>query len=411
MTFNKLVPTLGVIIAIGLFQTPAAADSKYNVIYNFPGGSHGSGPNLFDALAIDGRGNLYGAAAGGTGTGCDGPCGVVYEMSRSGNGSWRENVLFDFSGYYVDGEPITSLALDNQGNLYGGAIGGKQGYGDLLYQLTPGTKGWNFAVVEDPGTSIGLVADAQGKNLYGFFGDWIEELSRGTDGWTLTTLYKLCPKGNDCKNGIRPLVPLSWDAKGNLYGTTYEGGFNYPQCYCGVAFQLTPNSDGIWTYHRLHVFGSFPTDGRYPYGGLTVDASGNVYGTAADGGGPKNRGTVFTLTQTAGGHWQETIIYGFPDKCLCATPGGNLVFDKAGNLYGTASSDIQCVHGGYSCGVVFKLAPQTNGTWKYSLVHRFTGGPDGDYPNGLTMDSKGNLYGTTTSGGTYNYGVVFEITP
>ena len=95
MRFKR--PTLAVIIAIGLFLTPAvSATSKYEVIYNFPGGSHGSGPNLFDALAIDAKGNLYGAAAGATGTGCDGPCGVVFEMTpggRTANG--EKHVLFD----------------------------------------------------------------------------------------------------------------------------------------------------------------------------------------------------------------------------------------------------------------------------------------------------------------------------
>jgi hypothetical protein len=240
MTLKRFALTL---VVTTVLVPVAWATSKYKVLYNFMGGNDGGGPNLFDALAIDGKGNLYGGAAGGTGTGCNGPCGVVFEMAPGANGKWSESVLFNFIGYYVDGEPVSSLALDSQGNLYGGAIGGKQGYGALVYQLTRGTGGWNFNIIEDPGTSIGLIADADGKNLYGFFGDWIRELSQGTDGWTLSTLYKLCPTGSDCKNGIRPLVPLSWDTKGNLYGTTYEGGFNYPQCYCGVAFQLTPNSD------------------------------------------------------------------------------------------------------------------------------------------------------------------------
>jgi hypothetical protein len=171
-----------------------------------------------------------------------------------------------------------------------------------------------------------------------------------------------------------------------------------------------PNADGTWKYHRLHIFGSFQNDGHDPYGGLTVAAAGNAFGTTTHGGGPQERGTVFKLTQTTGGRWKETIIYDFPDKCLCATPAGDLVFDKAGNLYGTASSDEQCVHGGYGCGVVFKLAPQKSGKWKYSLIHRFKG-PDGEYPNGLTMDNKGRLYGTTTLGGKYNVGVIFQITP
>jgi len=403
MRLNELALTLAVIVAIALFPTStAAAGGTYTVLYDFPGGADGGLPKLFAALAIDGKGDLYGAATGGTGTGCFGPCGVVYRMTARSNGRWRESVLFNFSA--VNGVPDTSLAVDRQGNLYGGASEGA-----TVYRLTPGTGEWNFDAIPVNGTNIGLIADAEGKNLYGFWGDSVQELWQGSDGWNLTLLYQLC-SSNNCKHGSRPLVPLSWDADGNLYGTTYDGGFNYPQCYCGVAFQLTPNSDGTWTYRRLHVFGTFKNDGRYPYGGLTVDASGNVYGTATEGGGPKNRGTVFKLTQTAGGRWKETIIYDFPDACNCAAPGGDLVFDGAGNLYGTASSDDQCVHGGYSCGVVFKLAPQKNGTWKYSLVHRFRG-PDGEYPNGLTMDSKGNLYGTTSLGGTYNYGVVFEIAP
>jgi uncharacterized repeat protein (TIGR03803 family) len=226
--------------------------------------------------------------------------GVVFEMSPGANGKWKEKVLFDFTGgYYGDGEPFTSLALDSHGNLYGAAEGGPQGL-SLIYQLTPGTGEWNFNIIEDPGTKIGLIADAAGKNLYGFWGDSVQELWQGSNGWNQTLTYQLC-SSNNCKHGSRPLVPLSWDAKGNLYGTTYEAGFNYPQCYCGVAFQLTPNSDGTWTYHRLHVFGTFKNDGRYSYGGLTVDASGNVYGTATEGGGPKNRGTVFKLTKTGGG--------------------------------------------------------------------------------------------------------------
>ena len=411
---KRFVVVLAFVLTAAISLSPLAAPtawagSRYRVLYNFAGGSHGSGPNLFAALAIDAKGDLYGGAAGGSGTGCDGPCGVVYEMTPGPNGKWSESVLFNFSGYYMDGEPVTSLALDSQGNLYGGAVGGKKGYGDLLYQLTPGAGGWNFNIIEDPGTDIGLIADAEGKNLYGFFGDWIRELSQGTDGWTLTTLYKLCPKGNNCKNGSRPLVPLSWDAKGNLYGTTYEGGFNYPQCYCGVAFQLTSNGDGTWTYHRLHVFGTFQNDGQSPYGGLTVDTAGNVYGTTTHGG-PHANGTVFRLAQTTGGRWKETIIHGFPAVNNAFAPGGDLVFDKAGNLYGTASSFKQCVGGGNGCGMVFKLTPQKDGSWKYSLVHLFRG-PDGEYPNGLTIDSKGNLYGTTTLGGSYDVGVVFEITP
>jgi uncharacterized repeat protein (TIGR03803 family) len=101
--------------------------------------------------------------------------------------------------------------------------------------LTPGAGGWNFNILPVFGTDIGLIADAEGKNLYGFWGDSVQELWLGTNGWDLTLLYQLC-NGNDCKNGSRPLVPLSWDAKGRLYGTTTLGGtYNV-----GVVFQITP---------------------------------------------------------------------------------------------------------------------------------------------------------------------------
>jgi uncharacterized repeat protein (TIGR03803 family) len=399
MRIKPFLPTLAATLSIALFLTPHSwAANKFKVLHNFTGHSDGGGPILFAALAMDAKGNLYGAAGGGSGTGCFGwGCGVIFELKRAGN-RWHESVPFTFTDPNTQGTPDTALALDRQGNVYGGSQNGF-----LLYQLTPGSGGWSFNALPVYGTNIGLIADAEGKNLYGFWGDSVQELWQGSDGWNLTMVYDLC-NGNNCKHGSRPLVPHSWDAKGNLYGTTYEGGFNYPQCYCGVAFQLTPNSDGTWTYHRLHVFGTFKNDGRYPYGGLTVDASGNVYGTATHGG-PTQSGTVFKLTETRDGRWKETLVYGFPNDRNGYAPGGNLVFDRSGNLYGTAGT--AACNGG--CGVVFKLAPRKNGTWKYSLVHRFRG-PDGEYPNGLTMDSKGNLYGTTSLGGTYNYGVVFEIT-
>jgi len=405
-------------LAVALVLTPAAlADSQYRVLHNFYGhngfpGPKGGNPVLFAVLAIDGSGRLYGPAAGGSGNKCFGPCGVIFEMSPEANGKWNESVAFNFDDPYTEGEPITALAIDGQGNLYGAAKGGPLGT-TLIYELTSGSGGWMFKMIEDPGTDVALIPDASG-NLYGFLGvgqysnGGVGELLPGSNGWTLTEIYSFCLKPT-CPDGSRPLVPLSWDTNGNLYGTTYEGGYSYPQCFCGVAFQLTLNSDGTWTYHRLHVFGSFPHDGRYPYGGLMVDASGDIYGTTTQGG-PHENGTVFRLSQTQEGHWEETLVYGFPAGNKALAPGNNLVFDDVGNLYGTAGSLERCTSGGFGCGLVFKLTPRKIGMWKYSLVHQFKG-PDGDFPNGLTMDSKGRLYGTTTTGGSYGVGVVFEITP
>lgn len=161
---------------------------------------------------------------------------------------------------------------------------------------------------------------------------------------------------------------------------------------------------GTWTYDVMHRF-SYRNDGANPYGSLTVDSAGNAYGTTTYAG-PYGNGNVFKLTPTKSGQWKLIVLYGFPDPNNGTTPGNNLVFDKAGNLYGTAGSP-SC---NGLCGVIFRLSPQKNGEWTYSVMHRFAG-TDGDYPNGLTMDSQGNLFGTTQAGGKYGYGVVFEITP
>jgi len=278
-----------------------------------------------------------------------------------------------------------------------------------MFQLTPGPGAqWSFNPIWPSGCSgaVGLILDATG-NLYGEFGDDfngdVGELSPGSNGWVYTKLYEFCPSGSNCRDGINPLAPFSWDAKGNLYGTTYNGGD--PRCYsCGVAFQMTPNGDGTWTYHVLHRFLN-RKDGSSPYGSLTVDASGAAYGTTTYGG-PYGNGNVFRLTPGKNGRWKLTVLYGFPNGTNGVAPGVNLVFDKAGNLYGIAGTS-NC---GGTCGLIFKLSPTKSGPWNCTVVHRFNM-TDGNFPNGLTMDSQGNLFGTTQAGGKYGYGVVFEITP
>jgi len=156
----------------------------------------------------------------------------------------------------------------------------------------------------------------------------------------------------------------------------------------------------------MHSF-SGGSDGQYPWNaGLVLDAKGNAYGTTLQGG---SSGTVFELSPAGDGQWRETVLYNFPNaEENGGGPAAGLAFDKAGNLYGTTSAggDPIC-----SCGVVFKLTPGSNGKWKYSVLHRFTG-QDGRGPEAsMILDDNGNIYGTTTEGGPGGYGVVFEITP
>jgi uncharacterized repeat protein (TIGR03803 family) len=253
-------------------------------------------------------------------------------------------------------------------------------------------------------------------------GGAIGELSPAPNQWTYTALYSFCHNRPRCSDGILPNAPLAWDAAGNLYGTTLNGGiYPYPnpcpdQQGCGVAFQMRPRPDGTWSYRILHWFGAFPGDGVLLNGGVVVDGKGNVYGSSGVGG-PTFTGTVFKLSPHPPGQpgpstlYSETQLYTFPDCSQGCGPENPLVMDKAGNLYGTSGGgNTSCAGGGAYCGVVFRLTPQKDGTWKYSVVHKFNGS-DGFGPAGVIVGSDGNLYGTTRMGGQYNFGVAFEITP
>jgi len=408
-------PKLAGVLALAwaLTKTPGAwADSVYEVLHNFTGEADGGLPSF--GMALDSTGSLYGVTiAGGPECKSKNYCGTVFQLTRLTGGRWEETVLHNFAAWGDGDGPNGGPAIDAKGNLYGAATAGPGGIA-ALYQMAPKAGGWNYRLIYDHGAGLSVLFDKE-NNIYGYLGPGeygsgaVGELIHGSKGWSLKTLYSFCDP--NCGYGEGPLAPLSWDAAGNLYGTTYSGGNGPPKCLvsggCGVAFQMTPNPDGSWKYHVIHRFANFKGDGQYPYGGLTVDAKGNVFGTTTEGGKFGN-GTVFQFTPTTGGHWKQTVLYDFPNIYLGGAPGSNLLFDQAGNLYGTAGGgNLSCPQ---TCGVIFKLTPRAGGKWTYSLAHKFDG-TDGDSPNGLTMDGAGNLYGTTSSGGNYNYGVAFELTP
>lgn len=207
-------------------------------------------------------------------------------------------------------------------------------------------------------------------------------------------------------DGADPASPLVFDSAGNAYGTAVTGGASN----CGTVFQLSPGSGGQWQQTVLHSFNCFD-EGKNPYGGVTLDSQGNLYGTTVAGGSAgicagDGCGVVYKLTHN-GGSWSESVLYSFGDSPDAAGPGGPVVFDRAGNLLGTAPDG-----GAFAAGAVYELSPN-NGQWTERIVHDFTGGNDGALGSlgALLLDSAGNLYGVTELGGAHQSGTVFKLAP
>jgi uncharacterized repeat protein (TIGR03803 family) len=261
----------------------------------------------------------------------------------------------------------------------------------------------------------GLIFDAAG-NLYGttygggtYGGGTVFEVSPGaSDQWSEKVLYSF----GSGKDGVTPQGGLIFDGKGNLYGTTSFGGAfgGY-----GTVFELSP-SNGQWTESVLHAFNQ--KDGAWPwYARLSFDTAGNLYGTTSSGGnqdcnGGNNSGCgeVFQLVPS-NGQWTESVLHFFSSGNDGAYPYAGLVFDQAGNLYGTTTEggNPKCL-GGNGCGTVFRLR-LSNGQWAETVLHAFFA-KAGDGPAAsVIFDTAGNLYGTTSGGGAFGFGNVFEVTP
>jgi uncharacterized repeat protein (TIGR03803 family) len=214
---------------------------------------------------------------------------------------------------------------------------------------------------------------------------------------TYTTIHAF----TNVPDGANSEARLTRDAKGNLYGTTHYGG-SYNG---GSVFEMSPQPNGDWTETVLYSFCSVDkcADGQWPVGGVILDAEGNLYGTTSSGGS-YDIGTAFELSPATGGGWTETMLFSFGRSNGGAQPYAGLVRDAKGNLYGTT-------YGGGGAGNVFELSPQSGGGWTVTVLHTFTGSPDGSHPAAsLILDSAGNLYGTTEYGGRPDGGgIVFEV--
>jgi uncharacterized repeat protein (TIGR03803 family) len=352
-----------------------------------------SGATPHAGLVMDGSGNLYGTAYAGGPSGD----GTVFEVAK---GSGTATALASFNGSN-GAYPRAALIVDTHGNLYGTtAYGGAFNHG-TVFELAAGsgtiTTLASFDGSDGASPYGGLVMDGSG-NLYGTtYGGGasnvgtVFELAAGSG--TISSLASF-----DTTDGRFPYAGLILDGSGNLYGTTSSGGVGGAHSY-GTVFELAHGSGTITT---LASFDG--TDGAEPFAGLTMDGSGNVYGTTFEGGpgwDPLNRlleyGTVF---EVAHGSFTITTLASFKHT-NGANPYCALVMDSSSNLYGTT------VNGGASIGgTVFEVA---HGSGTITTLASFDG-TDGSFPHGgLVFDGSGNLYGTTFGGGASNSGTVFEV--
>jgi hypothetical protein len=460
---DKTTRKVFVAVAVTLMLTVSAlAQDSEIVLHNFSGGKDGAvGANQ---LAADSAGNLYGTTwDGGNSSAACGAyfgypsysgCGVVFKLTPRKGGAWKETVLHTFSGGKDGALPVGGVVLDSAGNLYGTTwFGGDRrpancnltglipGCG-VVYKLTPTEDGpWTETVLytftggsDGAYPYSGVTLDSSG-NVYGTAVAAGYMLTCNTGGSGCGVVFKLTPApsgpwtesvlyaftGGTYGNG--PYGGLTFDASGNLYGVTKEGGDTSVNCFgpgfpgCGVVFELTPTPSGPWTETVLHAF-TGGADGSNPYMGVTLDAAGNVYASTDSGGDLTSYscrkqaipgcGVVFELTQ---GTWEETVLYTFTGGSDGIGASSPVILDSYGNLYGTFWSG-----GGSGNGGVYKLTPAGQGPWTESELYAFTGGADGGEPQGsLLFDSAGNLYGMTFYGGDRSEcagggcGVVFKL--
>lgn len=341
------------------------------------------------------------------------------------------------------------------------------GSGDLLYQATPN----NVRIfAECCSTNAALVNDSSG-NLYGVEASGnnnggVLEFIAPT--WTHKVLYRFTG-GADGKINSEYEAPLAVDPEGNLWSTTWEGGTNTcnyggGDVGCGVIYELV-NNGGTWTEQVIYDF-TGSSDGSGPAAGLTYDTASRVfYGTTTAGGDPLCQcGTIFELSPNRDGGWTETTLYAFASNYenVGGGPRSTAVLDAQGNLYGTTYftgvlgcncgevwefsrtgqfsvlwqfNGYQGSDGAYPSGVIFDAnaslwgttylggkfgstdygtifnLTQSSGSWQYSVFHVFASQPsDGAYPlGGVSLDSQGNLWGTTSKGGKQNGGTFFEV--
>ena len=411
-------------IVVAAFAVTADAQTRLKTLLTFTGSA--TGYDSQSNLIFDSVGNLYGTTGNSEANGAD----KVFQLSPNADGTWTETVLWSDDFNYRD--PPTDIeagvVFDAQGNLYGTSRdGGNDGCG-AVFKLSHNSDGtWTEANLLQLDCSYGgtgdlpvggVILDAAG-NIFGTMtegGDHSDgavfELIPHSDGSYTENVIHSFTNGSD--GGFPDHASLVFDSHRNLYGVAAEGGQqNCPYVSdsgCGTVFKLTPQPDGSWAFTVLHTF-TGGSDGGNPESTLVFDKRGNLYGTTYQGG-TSNLGVVFELIPHANGKWGEKVVHSFKGGGDGAHPLGGVIFDKAGNLFGTTTygGNTQCAGSVPGCGTVYELSPNANGTMTEKILTRFHGSPHSAPYNNLLIDSFGNLYGTT-SGESSGGGGVYELTP
>ncbi len=372
-------------------------------------------------LMMDSKGNIYGTAYN-YGTYIKGG---IWELSPNGDGTWTHQVLYAFGAATNDGSrPVDSVVMDSKGNLYGvTGQGGANSYGTVFELSPPAAKGgaWTETILHnfaDDGVDgnypySSVVMDAHG-NLYGTttqggsarYGTVYELSPPSTPGgaWTETILHNFQAAQND--DGAGPEGRMVFDSAGNLYGTTTGGG-TLDGSSQGTIYKLTAGAGNTFTYSILYTWGGSANDPGQLLGVPALDSDGNIYGTSYSGGADL-QGTIWEISPPAkaGGSWTGQVLHSYliSGGDGYDSYGGVTIVD--GNLYCTTTKG-----GANSAGAVIRLTPQSGGGWTESVFHSFGGTQDdGGVPYaGMIADSNGDLFGTTTYGGQYGGGEVFEI--
>jgi uncharacterized repeat protein (TIGR03803 family) len=398
------------LLAAMVFAVPSSNARTFRILHEFSGAADGATP--YAGLTIDSAGNLYGTTEFGGNVDCK--CGTLFKITPAGK-FW---VLHRFHGADDAKNPNSPPILDSLGNIYGTTFEGGTSREGAVYKISAGTETVLLSFGANMGSAgfvpVGVTLDPEG-NLYGttvLGGD--PSCQFGSSGCGV--IFKLNPSGEETvlheftntPDGGEPFNGVIRDSEGNLYGTTRIGG-NTTTCQSfGTGCGVVYKLDVNGNFQVLKAFNG--ADGKFPSGRLVMGKHGNLYGTTLNGGSA-GFGVVFQLVENSDGSWKYKVLHEF-DKNPAAGPTGTLLLDQFGTLWGTTGGVVDGASV-ISTPTVFKMLHHTNGTWEFKVVHQFIGEPALIPTGDLAVDTAGRIYGSTAScsAAAGCQGTVFRIVP